>query len=262
MTAPPQADAYIISYPKSGRTWLRLLIAKALSLGAEVNDEQLLDTPGVTEAAGVLRTDFHHDESELRKDLDYRSLSDDKRGYRHKSVLFLARDPRDVLVSAYFEATKRSFLFDGNPVGFDGSLSTFVRSPVFGARKLAAFYDIWARSQAVPERFLLIGYEQLHVQPQEVLREVLRFVGATGVGLDQIGEAIAYASFANMRRLEQANVFQDPRLQPGDPNELESYKVRRGRVGGYVDYLSEADRAYIEREFALRDLPLIRGDPV
>jgi hypothetical protein len=214
-----------------------------------------LDTPVLTDAAGVLRTDFHHDESELRDDLDHESLPEDKRAYRGKKVVFLVRDPRDVLVSSYFEATQRSFLFDGKPVEFDGSLSEFVRSPVFGAMKIAAFYDIWARNQAVPKNFMLIRYEHLHAGPHDLLRRILRFLGAGAVRQEHIAEAVAYASLDNMRRLERANAFGDPRLQPGDPGEPESYKVRRGIVGGYVDYLSPADIAYIDRELAVRGSP-------
>jgi hypothetical protein len=255
LTVPPSADAYVISYPKSGRTWLRVLLGKALCLRYGLGAELLLETPLLTEAAGVLRTDFHHDGSEIRDDLDYISLPEDKRVYCDKSVIFLARDPRDVLVSSYFEATRRSFLFDGEPVQFDGSISEFVRSPTFGVKKLAVFYDIWARNQAVPKKFLLIRYEQLHAAPKSLLREVLRVLGAEAVQQEQIAEAVAYARFDNLRRLERANAFNDPRLQPGDPGEPESYKVRRGLVGGYGDYLSPADIAYIERELALRGSP-------
>jgi hypothetical protein len=255
MTAPPRAAAYVISYPKSGRTWLRVLLGKALCLHYGLGPELLLDTPTLTDAAGVLRTDFHHDASELRDDLDYMTLPEDKRVYRGKDVVFLARDPRDVLVSSYFEATRRSFLFDGKPVGFDGSLADFVRSPVFGARKVAAFYDIWARNQRVPKNFLLIRYEQLHAEPQELLGEVLRFLGAGAVEQEHIAQAVSYAGFDNMRRLERANAFHDPRLRPGDPREPESYKVRRGIAGGYVDYLAQEDIAYIDRELALRSSP-------
>lgn len=253
--APPRADAYVISYPKSGRTWLRVLLGKVLCLHYGLDEERLLDTPELSDRAGVLRTDFHHDESEIRDDLDYRSLPEDKRAYRGKKVIFLARDPRDVLVSSYFEATRRSFLFDGEPIEFDGSLFEFVRSPVFGAKKIAAFYEIWAANRAVPKDFLLIRYEQLHAAPGDRLRDVLRFLGAGAVGREHVAEAVTYASFDNMRRLERANVFGDPRLRPGDPHEPETYKVRRGIVGGYVDYLSQADVAYINREFARRDSP-------
>ena len=35
-------------------------------------------------------------------------------------------------------------------------------------------------------------------------------------------------------------------LGAGDPADPESYKVRKGKVGGYVDYLSQDHIAYID----------------
>jgi hypothetical protein len=252
---PSNADACIISYPKSGRTWLRVLLGMALCREFGVDSEVLLDTPALTDGVGLLRTHFHHDGSDIRAGLDYASLPADKRAYRDKIVIFLARDPRDVLVSSYFEATRRSFVFQEAPVWFDGSLSEFVCSPVFGAKKIAAFYEIWARNEAVPRSFLLIRYEQLHAAPQEVVSTVLRSLGARDVREESISDAVKYARFENMRRLERSNAFQFPGLRPGDASDPESYKVRRGRVGGFVDYLSPADVAHIDCEFALRRAP-------
>ncbi len=257
-SAPPNADAYVISYPKSGRTWLRVLVGKALCLQYGLDRRYLLDTLDLTGAAGVLRTELHHDHSELRDDLDYEALPEDKHAYRGRKVIFLARDPRDVLVSSYFEATRRAFLFDGKPIAFRGSVADFVRSPVLGARKVAAFYDIWARNRAVPSDFLLVRYERLRTAPADVLRQVLRFIGAEA-DHEHVAEAVAYGGFGHMRGLERANAFEDPRLQPGDLRDPQSYKVRRGLVGGYVDYLSRKDIAYIDRELALRGFPFARG---
>ena len=262
VTASPRLDVVVISYPKSGRTWLRVLLGKALCLHYGLGTESLLDTPALTAAAGISRTDFSHDGTDPHDGLDYASLSEDKGAYRDKKVIFLARDVRDILVSSYFEATRRSFLFDANGRSlFGGTLSEFVRSPVFGARKVAAFYDIWARRQTVPKDFLLISYEQLHAAPGELMLKALRFIGAAEIAQNHIAEAASFANFENMRRLEQSNLFDDPRLQSGDPSDPESYKVRRGVVGGYVDYLVREDIAHIERELGLRGFPFTQRTP-
>lgn len=247
----------MISYPKAGRTWLRILLGSALCSEYGLDRSALLDTAALSEAAGLPRTDLHHDGSELGARLDYAALPADKGEYRGADVIFLARDPRDALVSAYFEATRRSFLFTGEPVDFDGSLSDFVRSRRFGAAKVAAFYESWSRSRRVPRRFLLLRYEELHVAPREALARVLRFLGAR-VSAVVIDRAVEHASFRHMRRLERADAFADPRLRPGDPDDPESYKTRRGVVGGYADYLSPADIAYVEEELARRGWPLMR----
>ena len=248
-------DVHIISYPKSGRTWLRVLIGKALCLQAGLGARLLLDTPALTSAAGALRTDFDHDGTSLREPVHYASLSDDKRAYGHKKVIFLARDVRDVLVSSYYEVTRRSFVFEEAPCHFDGSLAEFVRSPFFGARKVAAFYEIWSKNRTVPKEFLLVRYEQLHAAPAEVLADVLRFIGARAAAQRHVAAAVDYARFENMRALEGADAFDDPRLRPGNAGDPDSFKVRRGRVGAYLDYLSGADLAYIDEELRRRGFP-------
>jgi hypothetical protein len=252
---PARPEVRIVSYPKSGRTWLRVLLGRALSLQAGLGSESLLDTPAVTTACGGLNTDFDHDGSNLREPIGYASLSEDKRAYQDKKVVFLARDVRDVLVSSYYEATKRSLVFEQDPCWFGGTLAEFVRSSVFGARKVATFYEIWSRNRTVPREFLLIRYEQLHAAPADALSSVLRFIGAPELDRRQLAAAVAYASFEHMRELERTNAFDDPRLRPGEVADPESFKVRRGTVGGYVDYLCRADVAYIERELQQRGSP-------
>jgi hypothetical protein len=37
-------------------------------------------------------------------------------------------------------------------------------------------------------------------------------------------------------------------FQPADPNDPETFKVRKGKVGGYVDYLGEEEIALLGRK--------------
>jgi hypothetical protein len=61
-----------------------------------------------------------------------------------------------------------------------------------------------------------------------------------------------------MHGLEASGGASSHRLRPGDASDPESFKVRRGVVGGYRDYLSPSDLAYIEARMA-RDLPACFG---
>jgi len=75
------------------------------------------------------------------------------------------------------------------------------------------------------------------------------------VALDhQVAELIASnRAFARLRAAEASGELAHrygPYLLPGDRNDGESFKVRRGVVGGYVDYLSEADQSYCESVLA------------
>ena len=48
-----------------------------------------------------------------------------------------------------------------------------------------------------------------------------------------------------MKKMEAACAFDSKILQLGDVRDPESFKVCRGRVGGYGDYLKDADLEYV-----------------
>jgi len=56
--------------------------------------------------------------------------------------------------------------------------------------------------------------------------------------------ALEFSRFENMQKLEAAGAFDSKILLPGDVRDPESFKVRRGKVGGYREYLSLEDQRY------------------
>jgi hypothetical protein len=63
-----------------------------------------------------------------------------------------------------------------------------------------------------------------------------------------IDEAVKYASFENMRRMEQDGEFQSYILKPADSDDNESYKTRKGKVKGYIDYLDDDEIAWLDNK--------------
>jgi hypothetical protein len=47
-----------------------------------------------------------------------------------------------------------------------------------------------------------------------------------------------------MKKMETAGAFASKILQPTDLGDPESFKVRRGKVGGFTDYLTGDDLKY------------------
>src|SRR2546430_17423251 len=121
--------------------------------------------------------------------------------------------------------------------------------------KIVTFNRIWHAARNVPEAFLPVRYEDLHVAPREVLRCVLEVMGVSRIDDGLLDRAIEFASFNNMRRMEQEGQFQSKKLRPRDSCDEESFKVRKGKVGGYVDYLNPADRAFVDRVIRELDDP-------
>ena len=239
-------DAYLISYPKCGRTWLRVMIGKAISLHYSLpEDEKTLFLDGrIKLHPDVPKINVIHDDRPMLKTPAELEVS--KSRFSNKRVIFLVRDPRDVIVSSYYEMNKRSQLFGPNPyesttAHFEGTLSEFIDRRQGGFDTLLKFYNIWADNRHVPEGFLLIRYEDIQVDAHKELRRVLDFLGLPGISDDVIYEAVNFASFDNMRKLEEQGRFRTGILNPADKADFDSYKTRKGKIGGYKDHLSEEE---------------------
>jgi len=188
--------AYIVSYPKSGRTWLRMLFGHAICQHYGMDPSLMLQTRRLTRRAGMIQTTFTHDGSSIRHCNRWDELASTKEAYRDKKVVLQIRDPRDTIVSSYFYATKRRGKFQG-------SISEFIRHDVFGARKLLKFYADWHQNRDVPADFLMVRYEDMHADPKAVLRAVLSFLDVDDVSDALIAGAVEFAQFENMRKMEQ-----------------------------------------------------------
>lgn len=231
-------STWIVSFPKSGRTWLKVMLGKALCEEFGLDETGLLDISAITKSIGVGAIDFSHDKSHLQAGLRFDELEQSKARYSDSIVILLVRDPRDVLVSCYLQATKRRRVFDG-------PISAFVRDDRYGIRKCAAFHRIWSRNQDVPRRFLLVRYEDMQRDPAAALISVLAVLDIPKVSPDVVSRAVSFGEFANMQRLEATGYFNEGVLKPGNVADPESFKVRRGEIGAYSEYVSHADVAYM-----------------
>lgn len=233
-------DAFLISFPKCGRTWLRAL------LGWYVNDLAAGDPMEVLELTrnkpDYCTLDISHDDFPHLITAD--QLFTNKKAYKDKKVIFMIRDPRDVVVSNYFQFTKRG---DQTVINddFDGSLSEFIRHKIGGLENLVRFYNIWAENKSVPEAFLEVSYEDMSASPKDIFLKCIDFLQWPEKPESLVDQILAKGSFNSMRQMESSNELQSVRLTPSNSNDPEGFKTRKGKVGGYVDYLSDEDQAYV-----------------
>lgn len=234
-------DLFIVSYPKTGRTWLRILIAYILyGDRKKMHLETYTDTYSITRPIHCKTTQFTHDGLfNLYNYSSYNNLKFQDKFYREKFVIFLSRDIRDTLVSHYFEESKRMKTYND-------PLSDFLKNDVFGARKIVRFYNLWYLNKNKLDNFTHLRYEDLQNQPIQTLRKVIEAMGIQGISDKSIRDAFEFATFNNLKRLEKKGAFKDSKLKPGDKNDAESYKVRKGKIGGFENYLSQKDLEYID----------------
>lgn len=247
-------EVYIVSYPNSGRTWLRVLLGKALCEHFNYDDKQMVDTRNLTQALNVLTTKFTHDCSLVDSSKSYTvdNLSFDFMRYRNKKIVLLIRDPRDLMVSYFFQQSKRDSQYQG-------SISDFIRDPMFGVNKLVRFNQMWFNHRQYLADMLLITYEDLRTDTSTNLKKILEFINVSNISKKVLDKSVEFASLNNMRKLEEQNYWQEHsrgyNLLAKDISDKESYKSRRGKVGGYSDYLNLSDIQYINHVLTEENCP-------
>lgn len=236
-------DAFLISYPKCGRTWLRALLGKYV-LGARREGDPLELFELTRSLPDFCTLEVSHDDYPHWKSCN--KIFTNKKAYAGKKVIFLVRDPRDVLVSYYFQYTKRGDKYQANDKDFDGSISNFIRHDIGGLRSLVSFYNVWAANRNVPSGFLLVTYENMQRDTRGNLLDIVAFLDWPKRDAAFVDDVVSFGSFENMRKLEETNALNSARLRPPRDNDPEGFKVRRGKVGGYTDYLTKDDIRYID----------------
>ena len=86
-----------------------------------------------------------------------------------------------------------------------------------GLPKVIEFMNLWAKEAPKIREFMIVRYEDLRAAPQATLGRVLHFLG-TPATKAQIADAVEFASYDNMKRMEQQRVFwlSGGRLVPKD----------------------------------------------
>lgn len=246
------ADLVLVSHAKSGRTWLVALISHVLHLTRGVPVDELWDGDRfhrLDPAIPKLFTTHERNEPEaIRRRLP--ELVRDRR------LLLLVRDPRDVIVSWYHHHARRSTPRTrarlGLPLEMDRiDLATFATSPSFGLPSVVAFLERWVAIARAHPRSLLVRYEDLRARPAAELGRILAFLGLEAPP-DVLEKSVAFASFDSLKEKERTGFFRTEKLQARDPGDPASFKVRRGKVGGYRDELPAEIVARLDRLVAER----------
>tara|TARA_Y100001954_G_C15782761_1_gene590845 strand:- start:663 stop:1532 length:870 start_codon:yes stop_codon:yes gene_type:complete len=231
------SQVVLVSFPKCGRSWLRLMICDMV--GHQFDNLNIVADTNLLWKVHPLIPYFtiDHDDASLKSPKD---LNRDKSAFENKKVIFLVRDPRDVIVSWYFQIVKR-----GSKKWFNGKIKTnsvadFIDNEYGGLKTIIEFYNIWLRNKKTPKDFLLIKYEDLKNNPYKVLESINNFCGInTIISKSSILFAIENNSFEKLKSRERNQSIDHSAFKTFDTKDSEAFKVRKGKIGGYVDYLDE-----------------------
>jgi hypothetical protein len=257
-----RADVAVVSFGKSGRTWLRVMISRYYQLVYGIPDSALLGFDNYHRRNSKIPKIFFTHDNYIK---DYTGEYDSKASFYGKKIVLLVRNPKDIAVSQFFQWQHRmrpakKKLNQYPPHGANVSAFDFVMDPNCGLPDIIAYLNLWAREANNVESLLIVRYEDMRSDPNKTLRRVMEFVNDDSADASAVDGAVEYSSVENMRKLEEKNVFwlAGGRMKPGKKGDPNTYKVRRAKVDGYKDYFNDAERAEID-ELVSHDLSATYG---
>ncbi len=187
-------DTFIVSYPRSGNTWTRFLVANLLH---------------PQEAATFANIERLVPDTEAQSSRYMRSIPSPRtiksHSYfdpRYPRVIYIVRDPRDVVLSYYDFSRKYRHIEDSYP------LERYVGDFVTGRLSSAGWgtwgenVASWVFARGARPGFLLLRYEDLKAHPDQELTRIAEFLG-TDTSPKLLQTTLDRSSADRMREMEK-----------------------------------------------------------
>lgn len=215
---------YLVSYPKSGNTWMRFLLSNLLCQEEALTLQNIwLYIPDSHDSKQYqyiadINSDFNQLSYQFVKSHDpYFPF------YRNKNVIYLVRDGRDALSSFYHyrRARIRSSIAVSDLIKWNKSISMGMWSEhVVG----------WVRGLC--SRKIIIRYEDLLNNPHQEVQRLLEFLGWE-LDVATVQRAIRNSSFKSLQEIEnQFGVKYQDRITSAD---TASPFFRKGSTGNWKE---------------------------
>lgn len=185
-------DVFLVSYPKSGNTWTRFLIANLLYPERNpdfTNINELIPDPEALSKRRLAR---------LQRPRVIKTHQYYHPNYRN--IICIVRDPRDVAVSEYYFHRKRRVYADNFSI--DEHVKNFVAGETTVYGSWGENMSSWLATRAGTPRFLLLRYEDMIENTARELRKIADFMGIEA-SLERLTNAVERSTADNMRKLEK-----------------------------------------------------------
>lgn len=217
---PESGDTWLVSYPRSGNTWVRYVLATYFegASGLLAHDDLNRHVPDVYEVKPA----------EIRA-IGPRRVLKSHAAFRpeYGTVIYLVRDPRDVFLSYLHQRAKRSL--DASPGAY---AEGFLAGGLDPYGTWGEHVGGWLGARAGRPDFHVFRYEDLVAAPEGQFTSMLR---AADIDVDPIllGRALELCSPDQLRR-------------SGQEKRGVKMEVRRATAGYWVDELAPDIRQQLE----------------
>ena len=215
------SDTFIVSYPKSGNTWLRFIIANMLT-------KELVTMKNIDEFV----PDIYNFKKQINAKSEPRFIKTHNVNLKqYPKTIYIHRDYRDVLVSYYH--------FQKNLNQYNGDLSSFIK-------EIDTPFGLWNNhvteafnfKNNSPDRILFLSYDELLANLKDNVERIAQFCDLTPV--KSIEEIVELCSFESLKNVEDKHgrTFDTPNLT----------FFRSGRSKQWQTELSKEDQEFINTQ--------------
>jgi len=241
---PRTGDVYIVAYPRSGTTWLQMILYQILTRGD-------MNFTHISQFVPFLERVSAHGGSlpallAKRTFKTHRPLSKVKR--RGGKYIYLARNGKDVLASCYY--------FHKDYLKFEGPFEEFFEKFLSGNVRFGSWFRHIADSRlhAGDKSVLFIEYEDLVSNFEARLDSIVSFLELT-MSPAKRAQVLERCSFQFMRQHESKFDYATEVLWEKMHDPRSGKFIRKGGHGGWSDYLSaEQAMAFESAVLRLRQL--------
>ncbi|XP_022764692.1 cytosolic sulfotransferase 15-like [Durio zibethinus] len=238
-------DIILVSRPKSGTTWLKALIFSIVNRSRYTNySTSPLLTTNPHELVPFIEFTLY-DKKELpdlssiesprlfSTHIPYASLPVSIKGCNNTRIVYICRNPFDVVVSSWhFAARGRNSL--------ERSMEDFVGSFCKGIEGFGSFWDhvlgYWKESLENPSKVLFLKYEDLKEDTDSHLKRLADFIGFPfSMEEEKEGVIEEISKQCSLSSLKDLEVNKTGKFMPNFDNK--SY-FRKGEVGDWVNHLT------------------------
>jgi Sulfotransferase domain len=226
-------DTFLVSYPKSGNTWTRLLIANLLSPGKPADFRainKLVPDPSS-------ETKRHFMTMPRPRVIKSHFVFDP----RYPRVIYIVRDPRDVVISEFHYQRKMRNIDDHYPI--EEYVRRFIAGETYPENgSWREHVNGWLAARDGDSRFLMVRYEHMLSQPVDELARIAVFLNIAATP-QRLAEIVSLSSADRMRELE-AHQSDASSLMKGSRKDVAF--VRAAKSGGWKADLPQTCVAKIE----------------
>ncbi|XP_029902568.1 sulfotransferase family 5A, member 1 [Myripristis murdjan] len=241
-------DILIVSYPKSGTTWMQEIVTLICNRG----DPHVCQTvPNWTRApwleqhyCAMVLEKYPLNPRVITTHLPQHLLEPALQGSKAK-VIYVSRNPKDVVVSYYHFCKMAKFFPD------PGSFQDFLNQFLDGRSYYGSWFDHvkgWTRQTETMSNLLHITYEEMSLDPHCAVEKISAFLQRPLVE-EELNSCLKHSSFSSMKNNTMVNCTL---ISPEIMDHSKGCFMRKGELGNWKSLFTDEQNQHFESVFSSR----------